>query len=114
MKDRIKECLAMANSYMQQSLVGAGHAKSLTRALSYINPANYFEDCVSGINYFDSLTSTLKAYDNKYDELVQNLKKLNEFMHKIDFLFIFRAYGNEICARCTVIVAIQTCWLAPY
>ena len=88
MKDRIKECLAMAYSSMQQVLVGAGHAKSLIRALSYFNVGNYLEDSVSGINYFDVLTTTLKEYDNKYDELVQNLKKLNEFIFNKDNLLV--------------------------
>ena len=88
MKDRIKECLAMANSYMQQALVGSGHVKSLTRALSYIDVCNYFEDYVTGIAYFDNLTNTLKQYDNKYTELIENLNKLNEFIFNKDNLLI--------------------------
>ena len=35
MKERIKECLAMEQSVLQQALVGSGHSKSMTRALSY-------------------------------------------------------------------------------
>ena len=77
MKSRIKECLAMSNSYMQQSLIGAGHAKSFQRSLSYVDPTSYYNDLTSGIGYFEVLTDLIKEYDNKFDELVLVLNDLN-------------------------------------
>ena len=44
MKNRIKEVLTMSVSGTQQSLIGAGHVKSLTRALSYNEPNYYYND----------------------------------------------------------------------
>ena len=80
MKDRIKEVLTMSMNGTQQALVGAGHVKSLTRALSYNEPSYYYNDIVSGIAYFDLLTDILKDYDNKYSDLVNKLQLLSKYV----------------------------------
>lgn len=80
MKTRIKECLAREVAKMQQVLVGAGHQKSMTRALSYFEASYYYNDLVDGIAYFDVLSEIMKSYDEKYDELVNNLKEMSKYI----------------------------------
>ena len=100
MKDRIKECLAMAYSSMQQVLVGAGHAKSLTRALSYTDPVYYFNDEVSGIRYFDTITEISLPHKPNGDPLIENsFMVLTDSFHACVFSILFEkpfiVYGNK-------------------
>ena len=88
MKDRIKEVLTMSSSSTQQSLIGAGHVKSLTRSLAYNEPNYYYNDVVSGIAYFDLLNSILKDYDNKYEELVNKLSELSKYIYCKDNMIL--------------------------
>jgi len=81
MKNRIKECLTMSLNATQQSLIGAGHVKSLTRALSYNEPNYYYNDVVNGIAYFDLLSEILKDYDKQYEQLIKNLQELSKYMY---------------------------------
>lgn len=88
MKQRIKECLTMSMSSMQQALIGAGHVKSLTRALSYNEPSYYYNDLINGIAYFDLLTDILKDFDNKYEELVKKLSLLVKHIYCKDNIIV--------------------------
>ena len=88
MKNRIKEVLTMSKSATQQSLIGAGHVKSLTRSLSYNEPNYYYNDVVNGIAYFDLLSEILKDYDNKYDDLIQKLQVLSNYIYCKDNLIL--------------------------
>ncbi len=88
MKDRIKEVLTMSMSATQQSLVGAGHAKAMTRALSYTEPSYYYSDTVNGIRYFHLLTDILKSYDEKYDDLVNKFKELSKYIFTKENLLV--------------------------
>lgn len=88
MKNRIKEVLTMSVSGTQQSLIGAGHVKSLTRALSYNEPNYYYNDVVSGIAYFDLLNDILKDYDNKFDDLVEKLSDLAKYIYCKDNMIL--------------------------
>ena len=81
MKDRIKEVLTMSKNATQQSMIGAGHVKSLTRSLSYNEPNYYYNDMVSGIAYFDLLTEILSDFDKNYEKLVSNLEKLSKYIY---------------------------------
>lgn len=88
MKERVKELLAMASAMMQQVLVGRGHVQSLTRALSYTDPVNYFNDEVSGIRYFDTITDLLKNYDDKFEELVKTLQEMTDLIFTKENLIV--------------------------
>ena len=76
MKNRVKECLSIEVSIMQQKLVGRGHVQALTRAMSYNEPTYYISDTVDGIRYFDLLNNLTKNYDELYDGLVNTLKEM--------------------------------------
>ncbi len=99
MNNRVKECLTMSMSGMQQQLIGAGHVKSLTRSLSYNEPNYYYNDAISGITYFDNLTDLLKNYDEKFDELVDKMNELCKYVFtKENMILSFTGTedGNEL------------------
>ena len=88
MNSRIKECLAIESSKMQQALVGAGHAKSYVRALSYIEPVFYYNDQVEGVGYFETITELLKDYENSFEELSNTLKEMAEYIFTKENLLV--------------------------
>ena len=95
MKDRIKECLAIEVNRLQQSLIGAGHVKSLTRALSYNEEGYFLNDMFEGVAYFDLLSELVKSYDEKYDELVRNMNDLCKYVFCKENLLISITSQNE-------------------
>ncbi len=95
MKDRIKECLAVEISNLQQSLIGAGHIKSATRALSYSEENYYLSDMFEGIAYFDLLNDLMKNYDEKFVDLVSKLNQLCNYVFCKDNLLISFTGNNE-------------------
>ena len=88
MNDRIKECLAMEVSKMQQMLVGAGHAKSFTRALSYIDPTAYYNDQVDGIAYYDILSEIMSDFDNKIEDLINKMEEMCHYVFTKDNMIL--------------------------
>ena len=79
-KNRIQECLAMEMSILQNSLVGAGHVKAMTRALSYTEESSYISDLVEGVGYFNFLSELTKSLDEKYETLINKMNELAEYI----------------------------------
>ena len=80
MNDRIKECLAMEVSRMQQVLVGAGHARSYTRALSYNEPTAYYSDQVEGIAYYDVLSYIMSDFDGNIEDVIDKMEEMAHYV----------------------------------
>ena len=80
MNNRIRECLAMQTSRMQQMLVGAGHAKSFTRALSYNDPTAYYNDQVDGIAFYDTLSSIMADFDGKIEDVINKMEEMSHYV----------------------------------
>ena len=95
MKDRVKECLNREVAKMQQVLVGAGHQKSLNRSMSYYEESAYYTDLVDGIGYFDVLSDLVKSYDEKYQELVETLKDMTQYIFTKENLLLSFTGNNE-------------------
>ena len=89
-KVRIYECLSRQINMLQQSLIGGGHVKAMTRALSYTEESYYITDMVEGIAYFEFLTGIMKSFDEKYDELVDKMNQISKYLYTEDnVLFSF-------------------------
>ena len=95
MKDRVKECLNREVAKMQQVLVGAGHQKSLNRAMSYYEESAYYTDLVDGIGYFEVLSDLVKSYDEKYQDLVETLKEMTKYIFTKENLLLSFTGSSE-------------------
>jgi Zn-dependent M16 (insulinase) family peptidase len=73
---RLKEILEELQSRFQTTLVASGHVTSMTRALSYVSPVQYYSDLINGIGFYRFLEEILSDYDAKKDELVKKLQKV--------------------------------------
>lgn len=73
---RIKEIISQIKSRAQVALVNAGHSTSVLRAFSYTSPLSWFQEQMAGISYYWFLEDMEKNFEDRKDELVENLKKL--------------------------------------
>lgn len=73
-KKRLKELLAEERSAMKNGLTSAGHITAYTRAMSYFDEGANFTDSTSGITYYEFLCDILDSFDEKADELIDNMK----------------------------------------
>lgn len=88
MKKRIMEILAETKSQKQMQLMGAGHVASINRALSYIRKSSYYNELVDGISQYSFIETLVKQFDEKYDEIVNNLNELVKHIFRKENLII--------------------------
>ncbi|MBP5342476.1 insulinase family protein [bacterium] len=87
-KTRIMELLQEAESSLSMYFMRGGNQVSTYRALSYINKYYYYQENFSGIEQYNLLNEILDDYDNKYDQLVSIIKKLQKQLFRKENLII--------------------------
>lgn len=92
---RLKEILAMTKSRLQMRFLSAGHSVSALRAMSYKSPLSKFKDMTSGIEFYQSLSLLDEQFEEKKDELVQNLRELAELLFRKGNMMISYTAAKE-------------------
>lgn len=87
-KKRIKELIAMIKTRMQESLQGSGHSTAAFRALSHCSVNGYISELTSGIEFYRFIDEIDSNFDNKFDELIKEIKKAIELVICKDNLII--------------------------
>lgn len=87
-KKRIKELIAMIKTRMQESLQGSGHSTAAFRALSHCSVNGYISELTSGIEFYRFIDEIDSNFDNKFDELIKEIKKVIELVICKDNLII--------------------------
>ncbi len=91
-KNRLRDLLMEERSGMKSELIGSGHVTAAGRAeASFSEPAAVMDD-LNGIDGYRFLDTLLESFDERAEEVLQNLKEISEW--------IFRP-ENVVCADCT-------------
>lgn len=98
---RLYEIIAHQKSRMQMHLTSAGHVAAATRAMSYFSPVSAFNDEISGIAFYKLVESIEENFDEKKEELIQNLKELMKKIFRKDNLCV------SLTSEKTVLDAVQ-------
>ena len=87
---RLKEIFGEQYARLQSDLASAGHQTAALRAMSYISPAAYVSDSVSGIGYFRHLEQLNKDINTEEGakEIVDTLIKLSKAIFRADNLLV--------------------------
>jgi Zn-dependent M16 (insulinase) family peptidase len=87
---RLKEIFGEQYARLQSDLASAGHQTAALRAMSYISPAAYVSDCVSGIGYFRHLEQLNKDINTEEGakEIVDTLVMLSKAIFRADNLLV--------------------------
>lgn len=96
MKQRLKEILQERQSELQMYFMGSGHSAAVSRALSYINPMNNFNEIVDGISQYKFIEEICTNYDEKYEEVVENLQKVINYIFRFENLVISYTGQNQL------------------
>ena len=85
---RLHELIAELKSQKQANMMSAGHSLAAVRALSYISKTAAVSDQVSGLPFYRMLEELDGDFDNRKDELIENLKKLAVFIFRAENLMV--------------------------
>lgn len=87
---RLKEIFGEQYARLQSELASAGHQTAALRAMSYISPAAYVSDCVSGIGYFRNLEQLIRDINTEEGakQIVDTLGKLSRAIFRADNLLV--------------------------
>lgn len=84
---RLKAILGEMKSMMQAQMMNAGHSLAVMRAMSNISEMHKVDDLTSGISFFRFVSDLNLHYEEKKDELKQNLKHLTNWILKQNRVF---------------------------
>ena len=73
---RLHEIISRVKSSAQSSLVSAGHSTAVLRAASYASPMAAFQDGMAGIAYYQFIEKLDREFDDRKEEIIENLKSL--------------------------------------
>ena len=85
-KKRMREIICMIKSRLSQSMMSAGHSVALMRASADLTPAGKINEYLNGIEFFRVVEALEADFDNKADELIENLKLVSKMIFNKDSL----------------------------
>ena len=87
---RLKEIFGEQYARLSSDLSSAGHQTAALRAMSYVSPAAFVSDQVSGIGYFRTLEELLKKVetDEGAKEIAEHLYRLCKLIFRPENLFV--------------------------
>ena len=88
-KKRLYEIICMLKSRLQGAMMSGGHAVALHRALSSISPSENIAEKMGGIDFYRLIEAIEDDYDNRFNELSENLKKVSSLIFTKENLVLF-------------------------
>lgn len=102
---RLKEILDMAKSRLQMRFQSAGHLTSALRAMSYASPLAKFKDITNGIGFYQTVNDICEHFEEKKEELIENLQKLCKMLFRADNMMISYTASEEGLANMDKLIA---------
>ena len=87
-KKRLKEIIAETVTNLKNGLVSSGHTTASERAVSYISPIGAVKELTEGVDYYIFLDDLYQNFDEKADDLIDNLQTVLSEMLTRDGLII--------------------------
>lgn len=79
-KKRLKELITELKIQMQAKMQAAGHSVSANRALSYVDVCSAYKELLDGVGFYEWIVKMEKNFDEKKEEIVENMKKVRAFL----------------------------------
>lgn len=93
--DRMLEILYEIKSHNQSTMISAGHAVALQRALSYVSPMARTTDTIQGLDAYRLLEGIEADYDSRKNDVIDKLVKLTKELFTVDNLMLDFAGSEE-------------------
>ena len=89
-KKRIMELLNRTKSRIEMSIFQAGHGVVSSRVASYYSPRMKYDQIVNGLDYYWFVSNLVNNFEEKYDEILENLNNLyNKIFNKNNLIISF-------------------------
>lgn len=92
---RLLELISELKSQKQAYMMSAGHSFASVRALSYISKTAAISDQISGLPFYRLLEDLENHFDERKEELVENLKRLVICLFRPENLMVDYTAGQE-------------------
>lgn len=102
---RLKEILDITKSRLQMRFQSAGHTTSALRAMSYASPLAKFKDITNGIGFYQTVNDICEHFEEKKEELIQNLQKLCKMLFRAENMMISYTASQEGLADMEKLIA---------
>ncbi|MCR5300971.1 MAG: insulinase family protein [Lachnospiraceae bacterium] len=83
-KKRLRELIGMLKSRLSAAMMSSGHAIALHRALSGISKSDMISEMMGGISFYRLIEEIEADFDNKFDELKENLIRVSKMIFAKD------------------------------
>ena len=83
---RLRDILNQLKSRCEMSLMSAGHAAAMTRAVAGFSQPMWFKELTDGIEFYRFVADILKDYDNRKAEVAGTLQKLVRKIFRREYL----------------------------
>lgn len=90
---RLKEIVAQLKSRLQMSILSAGNAVALNRAISYYSRQSCFKELFSGISFYQLVDRIEKNFEQEKAGLIEKLKKLMVYIFRPENMLV--SYTSE-------------------
>lgn len=94
---RLYEIIAKMKSRLQMGLASSGHTTAVNRALSYFSENPYFQEQIGGIEFYRLVEDLERNFQEKKQELKENLKKLIRMVFRQENLMVSYTAEDEGC-----------------
>ncbi|MGH4051772.1 MAG: insulinase family protein [Clostridium sp.] len=87
-KKRIKELIQQLKSRQEMKIVDRGHMSAAARLTSHFAPASAYIEKTTGITFYKFICEIERDFDNKWEEICENLNKVSKLIFNKDNLII--------------------------
>ena len=87
-KKRLKELIQQLKSRQEMKIVDRGHITAAGRLTSYFSPASAYIEKTSGISFYKFIDEIERDFDNKSEEIIENLNKVSKLIFNKNNLII--------------------------
>ncbi|MBU3110571.1 insulinase family protein [Clostridium lacusfryxellense] len=103
-KKRLKELIQQLKSRHEMKIVDRGHMSAAGRLTSHFSPASAYIEKTTGISFFKFIDEIEKDFDNKSEEIIENLNKVSKLIFNKNNLIIsvtgeddiYTAFASEL------------------
>lgn len=87
-KKRIKEIINQIKSRIEMNIYNFGHAVAQSRVRSYFSESGKYSELLSGLDFLWFIEDLAKNFDEKSDEILENLQKVYELVFNKNNLIV--------------------------
>lgn len=92
---RLKEIVAQLRSRLQSRITGAGHTAAISESMSEFSESVYYVNLMSGMNFYRFIINLDDNFEDKKQEISDNLKALTKLLYNRDNLIISITADDE-------------------